>query len=347
MLSTRPLVEPLDASGEPEYEQFVLDHPAGLLYHSLAYRDLLVRELDCRPEYLVARGAGGLRGVMPLMWRDRDGAAVVNALPYFGSHGAPMATDRPAAEALLAAYADLVRSEGVAAGTVIGNPFDADVGAPVHTHVDHRINQATDLSGCRSRDDVLAMCEPSARRNVRKARSAGVEVARDVAAMGRLAQLHRENMDVMGAPAKTPQFFGTVQDIFTAGESFDVWAARLDGEVVAALLTFTHGRTVEYFTPAIDHRHRSTQPLAALLVEAMADAAARGRSRWNWGGTWPSHETLFRFKRKWGATARPYRYYTQVNDRRLLDRTPAELSAAYEHFYVLPFASLSPAQGAA
>jgi hypothetical protein len=347
MPSGRPSVEQLTSATEAEYEQFVLDHPSGLLYHSLSYRDLLVRELGCRPQYLIARDGGRVCGLMPLMRRDGDAGVVINALPYFGSHGAPLASDRAAADALLSAYADLVCADGVAAGTVVGHPFEPGAPEPVHTHVDDRVNQTTDLSRCRNHDDVLALCEASARRNVRKAQAAGVQVSRDPTAMTELARLHRENMEAMGAPAKTTAFFRSVEDIFVAGKTFDVWAARLDGEVIAALLTFTYRQTVEYFTPAVDSRFRPLQPLAAILAEAIGAAAERGVTRWNWGGTWPSQESLFRFKRKWGAAARPYRYHTQLNDPDLLGRTAADLIAAYEHFYVVPFTYLAPPEGVA
>ena len=48
------------------------------------------------------------------------------------------------------------------------------------------------------------------------------------------------------------------------------------------------------------------------------DAAAGGKAWFNFGGTWLTQEGVHRFKRKWGARAVSYRYFTQVNDRSLL-----------------------------
>ena len=78
------------------------------------------------------------------------------------------------------------------------------------------------------------------------------------------------------ACAKELSFFEAVPRHFEAGHEFEVHVALLDGEVVAGLLVFLFNDMVEYFTPAVRHDHRSEQPLALLLVEAMAAAAQRG-----------------------------------------------------------------------
>jgi lipid II:glycine glycyltransferase (peptidoglycan interpeptide bridge formation enzyme) len=131
-----------------------------------------------------------------------------------------------------------------------------------------------------------------------------------------------------------------VPKLFEAGRDWDVYVARVDGTVAAALLLFYFGGTVEYFTPAVEVRFRQLQPLAAVLDRALADAAERGLARWNWGGTWLTQTSLHRFKRKWGAEEAEYRYHTQLNDRSLLEATPEELRERFPHFFVVPFAAL-------
>jgi lipid II:glycine glycyltransferase (peptidoglycan interpeptide bridge formation enzyme) len=190
---------------------------------------------------------------------------------------------------------------------------------------------------------LLELVDASARRNVRKAQRAGFEVARDEDALDDLRRLHEENMAAIGGAAKSPAFFDAVPRHFRAGEEWQLWVARRDGAAAGALLTFHFARTAEYYTPAIAHDHRSDQPLAALLVAAMADAAERGMRRWNWGGTWRSQTGVYRFKRKWGADERRYRYLTQLNDERLLDSSPQELGARFANFFVVPFDALRAA----
>src|SRR5215211_2259915 len=96
-------VLPLTAARERDWTAFLLRRPDGLLYHSLAYRDMLVALLGCEPEYLIAvDDDDAVRGVLPIMWAS--GGRVANALPYYGSIGAPVADSADAAHALEKAW---------------------------------------------------------------------------------------------------------------------------------------------------------------------------------------------------------------------------------------------------
>ena len=180
---------------------------------------------------------------------------------------------------------------------------------------------------------------------MRKARHTGIVAAPDAGQLGAVGAIHRANIEALGGLAKDASFFAAVPRHFEAGADYDVYVGLLDGKVVAGLLLFYFNGTVEYFTPAVDHEHRSEQPMAVVLAEAMAAAARRGCRRWNWGGTWTSQDGVFRFKRKWGAREGRYRYFVQVNDDALLDARPEELRARFGHFYVVPFSALRSAGG--
>jgi hypothetical protein len=328
----------------------VRSHPGGLLYYGLAYRDLLVEHLGCSHRYLVAVGAGEIRGVLPVMWREDHGRRIYNSLPYFGSHGWILSTDGQAERALSSAWQDLAEAPTTVSATVISNPMLEAGSIPRHNFSDERINQTTALPegvgehGRSPEEDVLALTEPSARRNVRKALRMGVSLEAGAAGIeGRLevlCRIHRDNMRTLGAVAKSREFFEAVPKHFRPVEDFDVYVGCVDGQPAAALLVFYYARTAEYFTPAVEHSHRSDQPLAAVLLRAMTDASKRGLRRWNWGGTGLTQEGVYRFKRKWGAIGSRYRYLVQLNDESILDRSVDELTDSFEHFYVVPFARL-------
>jgi CelD/BcsL family acetyltransferase involved in cellulose biosynthesis len=331
-------VATLTAETEPAYRDYVARAPGALLYHSLAYRDLLIDHLACEQEYLVATDGGDVCAVLPLMWTGDDGARVYNSLPFYGSHGSVLADSEEAAAALIAAYDERATADGTLAATMVANPFaERQPPAPAHNFTDERISQVTDLPA----DGV----EPSARRNIRKAERAGIVAVIDADRLREVGDIHRANIEALGGLAKDPEFFAAVPRHFQAARDYDVYVALLDDELVAGLLVFYFGGTVEYFTPAVDHDHRSEQPLALLLADAMAAAARRGCRRWNWGGTWTTQDGVFRFKRKWGAREGRYRYYVQVNDDSLLDASPAELRDRFGHFYVVPFSALRSSGG--
>ncbi|HEX6025625.1 MAG TPA: GNAT family N-acetyltransferase, partial [Solirubrobacter sp.] len=300
--------------------------------------------LGCHDEYLVATDDGDVRGVLPLMWTGDDDARVYNSLPFYGSHGSVLAADPQAEAALIAAYDERATAGETLAATMVANPFaDRQPPEPAHNLTDERISLVTELPG--DEEALLALIEPSARRNVRKAQRSGIVATTDAARLPAVAEIHRDNIQALGGRAKELSFFEAVPEHFEAGHDFDVYVALLDDEVVAGLLVFFFNGTVEYFTPAVHHDHRSRQPLALLLVAAMTAAAQRGYRRWNWGGTWTSQDGVYRFKRKWGAREGRYRYFVQINDESLLDATAPELRERYGDFYVVPFSALRTSGG--
>lgn len=325
-------VRALTAADEDAYAAFVASRPEALVFHSLPYRDLLCEHLGCRAEYLLAVEGGELRGALPVMWAG----GVANSLPFYGSHGSLLGDDARAGAALLDAWDERATDPGTAAATLVENPFAPPLPrAPAHDLLDERVNQATALDR-----PVLERAEPSAGRNARRAAKAGVAAAVAEDGLSELAALHAAHMASIGGRAKDPAFFDAVPRHFARGHEFDVYLARRDGEVAAALLVFWATATAEYFCPANAVEQRAHQPLAAILARALDDARARGLAWWNWGGSWASQEGVRRFKRKWGGRAAPYRYFCRVGDRALLDASPDELQARFGHFFVVPYGAL-------
>lgn len=337
-------IEMLDERLSSAWDDFIAGHEGGMLYHSLRYRDLLVKLLGCVPTYLVARDDDRVIGCLPIMSMEGQFGRVLNSLPYYGSHGGVVAANAAAAAALWQEYRRLATAPGVAAATVILNPLLAEPEGISGDFIDERCGFMTPLDEATAPEGaLLERIDGSARRNIRKAEALGIETFVDNDRLPFLETVHRDNMAAMGALAKTSRFFTAVPQLFRAGADYDVYVARLGRELVAGLLVFYFNRTVEYFVPAVRHENRSDQPLAAILRHALGDAARRGFTRWNWGGCWPSQISLQRFKRKWGGIERHYRYYVTLNDRALLGATADELAVAYPGFYVLPYRALSTA----
>jgi hypothetical protein len=337
-------VSPLRRSQEDEWDEFLRGTAGGLFAHSAAYRDLLIGELGCEAEYLVAREAGVIRGVMPVMWTGDGQGRICNSLPYHGSPGGPVAADERARNALLDAWNERATDPGTLAATMIENPllFDAR-SEPVHGLTDERISQITVLADRRSEAEVAALISPEAKGNLRKAARRGVTVEIDNGAMEAVWRIHRETMAALGAPAKSRAFFAAIATRLCPGEDFDIWIARVGGEVAAALLVVRFNGVSEYFTSGTHIPYRRHNPHAAIVFAAMVHEARRGARMWNWGGTRHGMDGVFRFKRKWGSREGRYRYFVQVNDDSLLDARPEELVERFPGFYVVPFGALSPA----
>jgi len=320
---------------EPLYEAFVSNHSQGMFYYSLRYRNLLCDLLQCQEHYLVAIHNEQVQGVLPVMSTVGSAGRVYNSLPFYGSHGGPLAETPESAKALIEAFNTLASAPDCLGATLISNLFVPTEPLPVHTHTDYRIGQITDLSG-----DFESRFESSARRNVKKAASQGIKVAVDVDALPVLREMHQQNIRAIGGIPKSDLFFDLAAKHFVPHKDYKIYVASIENEIIGSLLLFYYRDTVEYFTPATKDDARSLQPLPIILNTAMREAAQQGYRWWNWGGTWETQTGVYRFKRKWGAQDSHYMYYVRINDPSVLSWPKARFLNEYPNFYVAPFGAL-------
>lgn len=338
------VVSSLTSPSEQRYEQYVRTHSQGLLYYSLSYKRFLESLLGCESEYLMVEDRGRVAGVLPMMVRSGPLGRVYNSLPFYGSIGGPLCDHQEALDSLVQAFLEKVGDSDVAAATVVDHPFSKfqlSAQAFENRIPDQRLLQYTEI-GPPDGDPsfLLSRVEPSARRNYRKAVAAGIEVTVENGQLSRLAEIHWENMEAIGGRPKSSLFFELLPQFFVANRDYRIYVARRGDQVQAALLLLYFGNVVEYFVPVVLEEARSSQPMAAILVRAMGDAAQHGFRLWNWGGTWLSQAGVFRFKRKWGATTRPYSYTTLIRNPSVYRSSPEELIEDYGNFFVVPFSRL-------
>ena len=322
------------------YDEYIRQHQCGLLYYSNQYRLFLEDTLSAKSNYLIARNeTHKICGIFPLISCEGSEGTIWNALAFYGSHGSIL-SDSPDISKKLYEYAVEHCFEGSAGYTIITNPAQGDLDYQIkHSHNDERIGQWTPLQ--KTEDDLFAMIDSATRRNIRKSRQEDVMVTIDNDAWKFLETTHNDNMNAIGGNAKSPAFFAAAKKYFVAGTDYNIYVASKDGIPISALLIFYFNDVVEYFTPVTVNEYRQIQPSAAIITIAMLDAANNGCRWWNWGGTWKNQEGVYRFKKKWGAQDRPYKYYTQLNNRDILAKTAEELLKNYPDFYVVPFSALS------
>jgi len=335
-------IEILSPGSHELYDDFLTLLPETLIYHSSKFKQFLQDLLGCQDEYLLALEDGKIRGALPLMFVEFEGRRVYNSLPFYGSNGGIVADSDNAAQLLASTYAEIARAQTTISATIVTNPFtESTFSALPHNLTDERISQFTRLSSSADfRDQLMSRIDSSARRNIHKAQREGIIIEIDHALLPRLREMHQANILAIGGLPKPERFFTLIPKHFAPGRDFDLYVAKKDGTIVAALLLFYFNQTVEYITPAIDSDYRSYQPLSLILIEAMIDACKRGYTRWNWGGTWNTQMGVYRFKKKWAAAECRYRYYVQLNDESVLQWPQEKILKTFPNFYVAPFSAL-------
>ncbi|MCW2763665.1 MAG: hypothetical protein JWR85_3866 [Marmoricola sp.] len=339
-------------AGDEETDALVLGDGRSLIYCSRHYISLASIETGSTPYWIRLYVKGRLQAGLPLLVKQGSLGPVVNSLAYYGSNGGIIAaTDDPLLlSAVLEAYATFAREINAVASTIITNPLLGDAAfyedRLAYDFRDERIGQFTVFPEDGSPSALIDMFSDPRPRNLRKAVREGVtvEATQSAEAMDFLYQTHNENLLAIGGIAKRREFFDAIPSSLPQS-AWQIYLARIGNEPVAALLVMRFNRTVEYFTPCVVEKHRSSQALSLAIHTAMLDAMRDGYRQWNWGGTWLSQDGVYNFKKKWGATDLPYFYFTRVHDERLLSAPRALLLEEYRGFFVLPFSALKHQAG--
>jgi len=335
-------------AGDEEIEDFLQINHQALFYHSGHYLKLLSKILSADCFYITVKRNGVLNSIMPVMVKRSKLGVIYNSLPYFGSNGSVVQSDRSLEEQrlILKTFFCKAKADQALTATVILNPFDVEdenlwqklgVGT-----MDFRIGQITYLP--QNKEDLMSCFQNPRPRNIRKAIKSDVNVSIvHEEGLEFLYKTHRENISSIGGTPKTWSFFSAIPD-FIPYNKWKIYLAELDGIKISALLLFYQSRTVEYFTPATNKMHKSLQPSSLLIYRAMNDAIDAGFSNWNWGGTWQTQAGVYDFKKKWGAKDQIYNYKTFVFDDRVFGMAKEALLQNFPGFYVVDFAKLKECQ---
>lgn len=333
----------LDKDTEEDYMKFVESHRDSLLFHTLKYRNLILKITNSLPEYLIACDDGEIKGVLPLMIKEGPYGKVINSLPYYGSNGGILSVCTTAKEMLMECYNQMVIKKEYISSVVVLNPFDPNLinNKFLNNEIDFRIGQITFLrSDYTDIEDLIIDFHTKTRNMIRKALKSDVKVKVENDQWEFLKRTHIENMRKINGKSKSDDFFKYSKDVFSAGKDYNIFVARKGNKIISALLVFYFGNTIEYYMPVIDQEYRSLQPLSLAISVAMLDGSSKGFEKWNWGGTWESQEGVYRFKSRWNTIDYKYHYMIYINKKEVYNCSIKLLESNYEGFYVVPYDKL-------
>jgi hypothetical protein len=342
-------VRRLAATEEAAYRQFLDSSPNASIYASLEYRSFLEAIVPGRAEYLLADDGARITGALPMFVHRAAEGTIVNSLPWYGSHGgcvlADGADDRTR-QALLEEYVRRVAALEAVSATLILLPSEE---AAIETYrralrptvEDFRIGQVTHLpdGGDAPEERLADTLQRKTRNLVRKAlrQPFACHVRDDDEAWRFLYETHAVNLAAIGGRAKPWPHFEALREHMPR-DSRRLYVVSDGDRAVAALLLLYYRDTVEYLTPVVDAAYRSRQALSFVIHAAMLDAIREGRRRWNWGGTWPTQQTLMHFKSGWGAAESRYSYLVNApNAAARLSPLKPRLADVFPYYYVYPY----------
>jgi hypothetical protein len=338
---------------QAEYKAFVERCSSSLIYNSTQYIQAI--EQITQPDEihtLLARQNDRIVGSIVLFVRRFAGKAVLNALPYFGSHGDILIEDEAQTPQDIAAHLasqinTLCETLGIGAINIVSHPLrphiDKAAAATGVTAWDQRTGQISLLSNTADPEEALATvlrnCHPKTRNLVRKGLRSqfDIEISRDPLDWDLLFEHHRIGMERINGRYKQRSEFEIIRKHLQPSDFCKLYVARKDGEFAGALLNLYYKEWVEYFTPVAVEKYRSDQVLSAIIATAMQHACISGKKFWNWGGTWSSQSGVYHFKKGWGAIDHPYNYFGRAIDDELNSTSPALLQENFPYFYVRPF----------
>lgn len=323
-------------------------HEDYLFYAQRVYIDSIIRTVACVDETLIYEDNGEIKGVLPLLSRDGLLGRVYNSLPFYGSHGGVIARTSDIAQTLY----NYVLSPSFGGGNkalimISENPFlpiEPTIDFPKNLIIEDRIIQVTPLDKLPNEpneEDLMSLFHFKTRNMVRKSLKVDFKLIESEDLFEPMYKLHVQNMEAIGGTVKPLSFYNSIRENYEFGSEYKLIGAEYNGELAGVLLLFYHNGVVDYHTPTINVEYRNLQPNSFLIFQSMLDAVRNGHKSWNWGGTWKTQESLYRFKNRWGANDLNYRYVVQVVNEEILKSSPSTLLKEYPFFFTVPFDMLT------
>jgi len=283
------------------WDEYVLAHPEGSLFHSLAWRDAVADVFRHEPLYLRAHRVGRTVGVLPLfLVRSRLAGRLLVSVPY-GVGGGIRADDEEAIGALFDAACRLtherrcrhldLRSERAA--------------LPELATSDRYVGFRRVLP--QSADEVLGWLPRKARAASRNARHKyGLTVSFGDDQLGEVWWLYTASMRRLASLNYPLAFFERLLEL-TPGRHW-VSVVRWEGRPVAGLVTFLFRDCVmPYFYGATDLA-RTCSAANLIYLTAMERGAEAGYRVFDFGRSRCDNAGSFDFKRFHGFEPRPLEY---------------------------------------
>jgi FemAB-related protein (PEP-CTERM system-associated) len=284
------VIEEATPAQRHEWDAFVASRADAVGYHEWGWRDVIERTFGHSSLYLVARSAGAIHGVLPLVeMRSRIFGHLLTSMPFL-NYGGVLADSEVMARALVDRARELGRARGCRHVELrhVGQKF-ADL--PVRQH---KVTMHLPLSA-----GMWDRFDRKVRNQIRKAEKSGLTAEHGGASLVEdFYTVFARNMRDLGTPVYSRRLFEEVLSAFPSRARIIV--VRHGGAPVAAGLTYRTGTATEVPWASSLREHNAMCPNHLLYWRAIELAIADGCDLLDFGRSTPNEGT-FNFKSQWGA----------------------------------------------
>jgi len=296
-----PEIAGAGAADRQEWDTFLLSQTSSSFYHLFGWHDVVARCFGHSTHSLIARDAGQMVGILPLVLiASRLFGRILCSVPFM-NYGGPCAASEAIAKQLAIGAIAKSRQLGVDYLELrCAQPLDVDL--PVSLR---KVSMTVPLGP--DPDAVWNGFTSKHRKNIRRAqknglqvRSGGLELLPEFYAV-----LLRSWRD-LGTPLYGMDYFRAILETFP--EFTRVYVCDHEGEPVAVALVGFHGGTAEGMWQGGVPRARELQANYVLYWEMIRDVALRGCTSFHLGRS-TADSGSEKFKSRWNAETRQLYWY--------------------------------------
>jgi len=283
------------------WDRYLETNPTACFYHLFGWRKIVRQSLGLEPIYLIASGAGGIVGVLPLVYlQSRLFGRILCSMPFL-NYGGPCASTQQALRRLTTAAIERAGQLGVDYLELrCAEPLPVDLEAARHkVSMTIQLNADPDLlwNGFKSkhRTNIRRACQQGL-----TVQSGGVELLNEFYAVLENSWHH------LGTPLYRRDFFEAVLSTFPQGTR--IFLCRQESRVVNVAFNGEYGGTIEGMWAGGLPAARQLQANYVLYWEMIRDSCQRGFKRFHLGRSTADSGSEW-FKGRWNAEARQLYWY--------------------------------------
>jgi len=301
-------IREITSKDDGRWDDFVLNHPQGSVYHLSAWRNVLHSTYGYHPRYLAMESTRSKEflGIYPSMLvRSRLTGDRLVTLP-FTSYCPPLGPEEGLSDMVcrgLKMTPDIKYLELKAIEPIKAPP---EFLVPHSSHVTHLLNLAGGESGV-----YKAFHPTSIRQRIGRAAKNGfrLRIAKDVDDLKSFYRLHIDVRKKHGLPPHPFKFFLNMWEVMSPQKLLFIPLLEHKGEVVAGAVTLRYKDTFTYEYSAAEAAYLPLCCNQSLIWEIIKMGLSEGARWFDFGRSSLDNPTLIEFKERWGAKRQPLSYY--------------------------------------